>query len=47
MEFELDRTKIDEALPKVAPGLAKYLRIMESGLPHSTSIFPDDIVGSE
>ncbi len=29
MEFELDRTKIDEALPKVAPGLAKYLRIME------------------
>lgn len=29
MAFELDRTKIDEALPKVAPGLAKYLRIME------------------
>ena len=29
MPFVLDRQKIDEALPKVAPGLAKYLRIME------------------
>lgn len=29
MPIVLDRKKIDEALPKVAPGLAKYLRIME------------------
>ena len=29
MPIELDRQKIDAALPKVAPGLAKYLRIME------------------
>ena len=29
MPITLDRKKIDEALPKVAPGLAKYLRIME------------------
>ena len=28
MPITLDRKKIDEALPKVAPGLAKYLRIM-------------------
>ena len=29
MPITLDRKNIDEALPKVAPGLAKYLRIME------------------
>lgn len=29
MPFELNRQKIDAALPKIAPGLAKYLRIME------------------
>ena len=29
MPIELDRQKVDAALPKVAPGLAKYLKIME------------------
>jgi hypothetical protein len=29
MPIVLDRQQIDAALPKVAPGLAKYLRIME------------------